>query len=111
MIDLIELAGAVLVIVLGTLALAGGDLTLGGLLAFLAYLAQLYRPVRDVSRLGQTIFEASAGAERVIELLDTEPRVADRPGARVLRARARMARARVASPTPTRAPSGRRSRT
>ena len=82
-IDLIELAGAVLVIVLGTLALAGGDLTLGGLLAFLAYLAQLYRPVRDVSRLGQTIFEASAGAERVIELLDTEPRVRD--GAQVLR--------------------------
>jgi ABC-type multidrug transport system fused ATPase/permease subunit len=83
-IDLIELTGAVLVIVLGTLALAGGDLTLGGLLAFLAYLAQLYRPVRDVSRLGQTIFEASAGAERVIELLDTEPRVRD--GARPLRA-------------------------
>jgi ATP-binding cassette subfamily B protein len=83
-IDLIELAGAVLVIVLGTLALAGDDLTLGGLLAFLAYLAQLYRPVRDVSRLGQTIFEASAGAERVIELLDTRPRVADRPTARPL---------------------------
>jgi ATP-binding cassette, subfamily B, bacterial len=72
------------VIVLGTLALAGDDLTLGGLLAFLAYLAQLYRPVRDVSRLGQTIFEASAGAERVIELLDTQPRVRD--GARALQA-------------------------
>ena len=83
-VDLIELAGAVLVIVLGTLALAGGDLTLGGLLAFLAYLAQLYRPVRDVSRLSQTIFEASAGAERVIELLDTRPRVADRRDAKVL---------------------------
>jgi ABC-type multidrug transport system fused ATPase/permease subunit len=81
-VDLIELAGALLVIVLGTLALAGGDLTIGGLLAFLAYLAQLYRPVRDVSRLGQTIFEASAGAERVIELLDTAPRVTERPGAR-----------------------------
>jgi ABC-type multidrug transport system fused ATPase/permease subunit len=83
-IDLIELAGAVLIIVLGTWALAAGDLTLGGLLAFLAYLAQLYRPVRDLSRLGQRIFEASAGAERVIELLDTRPRVADAPGARPL---------------------------
>ena len=95
MIDLIELAGAVLVIVLGTLALAGGDLTLGGLLAFLAYLAQLYRPVRDVSRLGQTIFEASAGAERVIELLDTRA-ARDRPAGRArARARPRMARARA----------------
>jgi ATP-binding cassette, subfamily B, bacterial len=83
-IDLIELAGVVIVIVLGTWALSSGDLTLGGLLAFIAYLGQLYRPVRDVSRLGQTVFEAAAGAERVIELLDTEPRVTDRPGARSL---------------------------
>jgi ATP-binding cassette subfamily B protein len=83
-IDLIELAGAVLIIVLGTWALAGDELTIGGLLAFLAYLAQLYRPVRDLSRLGQTIFEASAGAERVIELLDSEPRVRERAGARAL---------------------------
>jgi ABC-type multidrug transport system fused ATPase/permease subunit len=74
-IDLVELAGAVLIIALGTWALASGDLTLGGLLAFLAYLAQLYRPLRDLSRLYQHVFEATAGAERVIELLDTEPRV------------------------------------
>ena len=95
-IDLIELTGAVLVIVLGTLALAGDDLTIGGLLAFLAYLAQLYRPVRDVSRLGQTIFEASAGAERVIELLDTQPRVTDAPGAHPLaRVHGRLAVDRV----------------
>ena len=83
-VDLIELAGAVLIILLGTWALAAGDLTLGGLLAFLAYLAQLYRPVRDLSRLGQTVFEATAGAERVIELLDTEPAVQDAPHARPL---------------------------
>jgi ATP-binding cassette, subfamily B, bacterial len=83
-IDLIELAGAITIIVLGTWALGAGDLTIGGLLAFLAYLAQLYRPVRDLSRLGQTIFEAQGGAERVIELLDTEPRVRERPDARAL---------------------------
>lgn len=83
-IDLIELTGAILIIVLGTLALAGGELTIGGLLAFLAYLAQLYRPVRDLSRLSQTVFEASAGAERVIELLQARPRVVDAPHARPL---------------------------
>jgi ATP-binding cassette subfamily B protein len=83
-IDLIELAGAVLIIVLGTLALAGDELTIGGLLAFLAYLAQLYRPVRDLSRLGQTVFDAAAGAERVIELLETRPRVRDAAHARPL---------------------------
>jgi ABC-type multidrug transport system fused ATPase/permease subunit len=80
-IDLIELAGALLIIALGTWALAAGELTLGGLLAFLAYLAQLYRPLRDLSRLYTNVFEATAGAERVIELLDTAPRVTERPGA------------------------------
>jgi ATP-binding cassette, subfamily B, bacterial len=83
-IDLIELTGAVLIIVLGTWALTAGELTIGGLLAFLAYLSRLYRPVRDLSRLGQRVFEATAGAERVIELLDTEPRVRDAAHARAL---------------------------
>ena len=83
-IDLIELAGALLIIALGTWALSSGDLTLGGLLAFLAFLSQLYRPLRDLSRLYQQVFEATAGAERVIELLDTEPRVRERPNAREL---------------------------
>jgi ATP-binding cassette, subfamily B, bacterial len=84
-IDLIELAGAALIIVLGMWALTAGELTIGGLLAFLAYLSQLYRPIRDLSRLGQQVFEATAGAERVIELLDEHPRVRDRPGAQPLR--------------------------
>jgi ABC-type multidrug transport system fused ATPase/permease subunit len=80
-IDFIELAGALLVLALGTWALARGDLTLGGLLAFVAYLTQLYSPLRDLSRLSNTIFAASAGAERVIELLEEQPTVTDRPGA------------------------------
>ena len=90
-VDLIELAGALLIIALGTWALSSGDLTLGGLLAFLAFLSQLYRPLRDLSRLYQQVFEATAGAERVIELLDTAPRVQEHPQALPLaRARGRF---------------------
>jgi ABC-type multidrug transport system fused ATPase/permease subunit len=40
--------------------------------------------VRDLSSLSNTIFKAAAGAERVIELLDERPRIADRPNARRL---------------------------
>jgi ABC-type multidrug transport system fused ATPase/permease subunit len=83
-IDLVELFGAVLIIGLGTWALVAGELTLGGLLAFLAYLSQLYRPLRTLSQLYSSVFEATAGAERVIELLDTKPRVRERPGANEL---------------------------
>jgi ATP-binding cassette subfamily B protein len=78
-VDLIELAGILLVIYFGTRAIAGGGLTLGGMLVFIAYLTRLYGPVRDLSSLSNTVFKALAGAERVIELLDERPRVADGP--------------------------------
>jgi len=83
-VDLIELAGALLVVGWGTYALTEGRITLGGLLAFLAYLTMLYGPIRDLSRLGTTIFAAAAAAERVIDVLDQEPVVRDRPHARPL---------------------------
>jgi ABC-type multidrug transport system fused ATPase/permease subunit len=77
LVDLIELAGILLVVSLGTRAIAGGGLTLGGMLVFIAYLTKLYGPVRDLSSLSNTVFKALAGAERVIELLDERPRVVD----------------------------------
>jgi len=83
-VDLIELAGVLLVFALGTVAVTQGDLTIGGLLVFVAYLSQLYSPVRELSSLANAMFRALAGAERVIELLDERPRVVDAPGARPL---------------------------
>jgi ATP-binding cassette, subfamily B, bacterial len=88
LVDLIELLGVMVVIVLGTLAVTSGDLTIGGLLVFITYLTQLYGPVRDLGSLSNTIFKAAAGAERVIELLDEQPHIVDQPGAvRIERAR------------------------
>jgi ATP-binding cassette subfamily B protein len=78
-VDLIELAGILLVVYFGTRAIAAGGLTLGGMLVFIAYLGRLYGPVRDLSSLSNTVFKALAGAERVIELLDERPKVADGP--------------------------------
>ncbi|MFL5895090.1 MAG: ABC transporter ATP-binding protein [Thermoleophilaceae bacterium] len=83
-IDLIELAGAVVVIGMGTWELSKGRLSLGGLLVFLTYLSQLYSPIRGLSRLSNTIYSASAGAERIIEFLDHEPAVDERRDARPL---------------------------
>ena len=82
LVNLIEVAGAVVVIGLGTWALSEGRITLGGLLAFLAYLSQLYSPIRGLSRLTNRLFSASAAAERIIEFLDERPSVVERPGAR-----------------------------
>ena len=73
LIDLIELAGLVAIIAVGTLELARDRLSLGGFLAFLFYLNQLNGPIRGLSQLANTIFAASASAERVIDLLDEAP--------------------------------------
>jgi ATP-binding cassette subfamily B protein len=83
-VSLIELVGALLVIGLGTYKLTKSELTLGELLAFMTYLTRLYDPIRSLTKLTTTIYSASAGAERVIELLDEQPAVSDRPGARDL---------------------------
>jgi ATP-binding cassette subfamily B protein len=85
LVDLVELLGVMVVIVLGTVAVTSGDLTIGGLVVFITYLTQLYGPVQELGALSNTIFKAAAGAERVIELLDERPRVVDRPNPVVLK--------------------------
>ena len=80
--ELFELAGLLLVVTLGTLAVTDGSLTLGGLMVFVTYLGKLYGPIGDLTSVSETMFAAAAGAERVSELLDEAPEVTDAPGAK-----------------------------
>jgi ATP-binding cassette subfamily B protein len=84
LVGLIELLGGMLIIGLGVWALSSGDLTLGGLLVFITYLSQLYAPIRALGSLSNDLFAAAAGAERVLELLNEQPAIADAPHARPL---------------------------
>ncbi|MFF4852221.1 ABC transporter ATP-binding protein [Streptomyces sp. NPDC001194] len=84
-VEVIELTGALAVMGLGTWKLAQGQLTLGGLLVFVALLGRLYSPIRDLSQLTNTFYAASASAERIIELLDQHPQVAEVEAARARR--------------------------
>src|SRR5499426_1962253 len=59
-----------------------GNLTLGELLVFLAYVAQLFEPLHQLSKVGATLSSASASTRRVFEVLDAPEDVKDRPGAR-----------------------------
>jgi ATP-binding cassette subfamily B protein len=81
LVNLIELAGVTVVIAVGTWELSQGRLTIGGLLVFMVYLSQLYTPVRGFSSLLNEFYEATAGAERVIEFLDQKPSVTEREDA------------------------------
>lgn len=81
LVTVLELTGVLAVVALGTWEMAAGQFTLGALFAFLGYMSQLFGPVRALSRLTNTIYAASAGAERIDELLAIRPSVRERPDA------------------------------
>jgi ATP-binding cassette subfamily B protein len=72
---LVEAVGLLVVMGAAVYELAQGAITLGGLLAFLTFLTQLYGPVQGFAGLSNTLYTAAAGAERILELLDQEPGV------------------------------------
>ena len=53
------------------LAIRSGDL--GGLAAFLQYTKQVSQPLNQISQQVNTILSAVAGAERIFEVMETEP--------------------------------------
>jgi subfamily B ATP-binding cassette protein MsbA len=61
-----------------------GAMTPGDFFSFTAALALIYGPVRQLSRTMNTIQQSTASVERVFEILDTPPAIADRPGAPAL---------------------------
>jgi ABC-type multidrug transport system fused ATPase/permease subunit len=83
-VDLMELLGVLAVMAGGTWAMRNDRLTLGGLLVFLTYLSQMYKPVRSLGDLANNIVSAMAGVERVEEVLDVRPGVLECPGPIVL---------------------------
>ena len=76
-----SLATAVVYGVGGWLA-AGGTLSVGTLLALAALLGRLYGPLTALSNVRIDVMTALVSFERVFEVLDLEPLVAERPGAR-----------------------------
>jgi ABC-type multidrug transport system fused ATPase/permease subunit len=65
----------------GGLMVARGELTLGTLTAFLAYVWQVYGPVRAIAGIIPELAEAEAAYEKLAELLEARPRVVEAPDA------------------------------
>jgi ATP-binding cassette, subfamily B, bacterial len=78
-----SLATAIVYGVGGVLAVAG-TLSIGSLLALAALLGRLYGPLTALTNVHIDVMTALVSFERVFEVLDLEPLVADRPGAREL---------------------------
>ncbi len=88
-VQVIETICLLVVIGFGAWEIAAGRLTIGGLLAFAAYLAYLYPAVQSLGQIALTVSEAAAGSDRVIEILRTRPAVTDRAGVAPMAARSR----------------------
>jgi ATP-binding cassette subfamily B protein len=71
--------GTALVLYVGIRNVLNGQLTIGELLIVLAYITQLYEPLRTISRQTASLQSSLVSAERAFEVLDEVPDVLDRP--------------------------------
>jgi ATP-binding cassette subfamily B protein len=58
-----------------------GNLTVGGIQAFVSYITFMLWPVQDLARVYAEMQQAIASAERIFSLIDSVPEVTDRPDA------------------------------
>ncbi|HJT29278.1 MAG TPA: ABC transporter ATP-binding protein, partial [Pyrinomonadaceae bacterium] len=54
----------------------------GSLLVFLLYLGKMYKPMRDLSKMTDTMSKAAVGYERIRAVIETENEVRNLPGAK-----------------------------
>ncbi|HEY2934175.1 MAG TPA: ABC transporter ATP-binding protein [Acidobacteriota bacterium] len=81
-VEIIVAVGTCLVLWYGARLVLSGALTVGALVVFLLYLGKMYKPMRELSKMTDTLSKASVGFERIKEVLETERQVRNLPGAR-----------------------------
>jgi len=82
LVDVIVAVGTGLVLWIGARMVLQGRLTAGALLVFVLYLAKMYKPMKDLSKMTDTLSNAAVAFERIGEILAVERVVRDLPGAR-----------------------------
>jgi ATP-binding cassette, subfamily B, bacterial len=83
MVDLIVAIGTCAVLAYGVMLVRNGELTTGVLIVFLMYLKKTYKPIKDLSKMSNTLAKAAVSFERVQEMLGFESTIRDMPGARL----------------------------
>jgi ABC-type multidrug transport system fused ATPase/permease subunit len=82
--DVLSTVAMALVLGYGGYLVLRGATTVGLVVAFMTYVGRFYRPIQALSSLWTQLQSALAGAERIFELLDTQPLIVDAPDAEVL---------------------------
>lgn len=73
--------GTVIVLIAGPILALRSGLNISDVVAFLLYLNLFYAPISSLTRVVEDMQLALAGAERVFEVLDTDPDIKDNPAA------------------------------
>ena len=81
-VDIVVATGTCLMLGYGARLVLAGQLTVGDLVVFLSYLGKMYKPMRDLSKMTDTVSKAAVGFERIREVLETDSGMRDQPGAR-----------------------------
>lgn len=79
--DIIAGLSTALTLWYGAVLVLRGDLSVGDLVVFLAYLKYTFRPIRDFAKNSSRIAKATAAGERIADLFEEEAEVCDRPDA------------------------------
>ena len=82
MVEVLAAVGTCLVLWYGARLALAGQISAGDLVLFLAYLGKMYKPMRELSKMGDTVSKAAVSYERIQEVLNTVSRVSDLPRAR-----------------------------
>ncbi|MCC6222793.1 MAG: ABC transporter ATP-binding protein [Thermoleophilia bacterium] len=78
-VDFLASAATAVVLGFGGYLVFDGSLTIGALFAFIGYLANFFDPVQQLSQLYNTFLAAVAALDKIIDVLEEEPEIADRP--------------------------------
>jgi subfamily B ATP-binding cassette protein MsbA len=81
-VEIIVATGTCLMLGYGARLVLAGQLTPGALVVFLLYLGKMYKPMRELAKMTDTVSNAAVGFERIREVLETESGVRDLPHAR-----------------------------
>ena len=81
-IDLLVACATALVLWLGARQVLKGAISAGDLLVFISYLKNSMRPVREYAKYAGRLSKALASAERIADILDETPEIADLPHSR-----------------------------
>ena len=84
MLDLVPTLTLGLTLLFGAVAVSDGQLSLGDLVAFVSLMLMLVWPVDSLGWIVANGQEAMTAADRIYEVFDTEPTIADRPDAMIV---------------------------